>query len=157
MCQESMNEKFLSEIKKGLNTFRVFEELEKFAQEINSLDQIISEKKKLIEVVKKDLSAIDAEKEKAVNNLALLKSDALVIISDAKAEAKKIKDTADKKRDEIISKAEKKAADIEKEISEKTLSLDIIKVSVSKESKALEEIRSEIDDAKRRFKNLVGA
>lgn len=152
-----MNEKFLSEIKKGLNTFRVFEELEKFAQEINSLDQIISEKKKLIEVVKKDLSSIDAEKEKAVDNLALLKSDALVIISDAKAEAKKIKDTADKKRDEIISKAEKKAADIEKEISEKTLSLDIIKVSVSKESKALEEIRSEIDDAKRRFKNLVGA
>lgn len=152
-----MNEKFLSEIKKGLNTFRVFEELEKFAQEINSLDQIISEKKKLIEVVKKDLSAIDAEKEKAVNNLVLLKSDALVIISDAKAEAKKIKDTADKKRDEIIFKAEKKATDIEKEISEKTLSLDIIKVSVSKESKALEEIRSEIDDAKRRFKNLVGA
>lgn len=152
-----MNEKFLSEIKKGLNTFRVFEELEKFAQEINSLDQIISEKKKLIEVVKKDLLFIDAEKEKAVDNLTLLKSDALVIISDAKAEAKKIKDTADKKRDEIISKAEKKAADIEKEISEKTLSLDIIKASVSKESKALEEIRSEIDDAKRRFKNLVGA
>lgn len=157
MCQKSMNEKFLSEIKKGLNTFRVFEELEKFAQEINSLDQIISEKKKLIEVVKKDLLFIDAEKEKAVDNLTLLKSDALVIISDAKAEAKKIKDTADKKRDEIISKAEKKAADIEKEISEKTLSLDIIKASVSKESKALEEIRSEIDDAKRRFKNLVGA
>lgn len=152
-----MNEKFLSEIKKGLNTFRVFEELEKFAQEINSLDQIISEKKKLIEIVKKDLLFIDAEKEKAVDNLTLLKSDALVIISDAKAEAKKIKDTADKKRDEIISKAEKKAADIEKEISEKTLSLDIIKASVSKESKALEEIRSEIDDAKRRFKNLVGA
>ena len=152
-----MNEKFLSEIKKGLNTFRVFEELEKFAQEINSLDQIISEKKKLIEVVKKDLASINAEKEKAVDNLTLLKSDALVIISDAKAEAKKIKDTADKKRDEIISKAEKKAADIEKEISEKTLSLDIIKASVSKESKALEEIRSEIDDAKRRFKNLVGA
>ena len=54
-------------------------------------------------------------------------------------------------------KAEKNVLNIEKQIEEKTICLDMVKSSIKKESSSLDEISLEIEEYKKRFKNLIGA
>lgn len=150
-----MNEQFLSEIRKGLKTFRVFEELEKYADEISSIEQSLSEKRNQIKILNNQIEISMKNKEDIDAEVIQNKNLGNEIVALSKLEAKKIKEVSENKSKEIINKAEKKAAEVEKQIDEKTICLDIIKSSIKKESASLDEIRLEIEEYKKRFKNLI--
>lgn len=152
-----MNEQFLSEIKKGLKTFRVFEELEKYAGEISSIEQTLLEKRNQIKLLGDEIESALEIKKNISSEVLQNQKQCDEIIESAKAEAKKIKEFSDKRAKEIVLKAEKNVLNIEKQIEEKTICLDIVKSSIKKESSSLDEIRLEIEEYKKRFKNLIGA
>lgn len=91
----------LTEIQKGVKTYKVFAELEEIVSELQNLDQVKEESLNAIKTSQMELQKLQVQIAEAVAE-----------VDAAKVEAKTIRANAKEKADAKIAEAEKKATDV---------------------------------------------
>lgn len=128
-----------AEVQKGVKAYKVFNTLADLLDEISLYDQQLSEKKKIVEKKKKEISDCEkrhTELKKSINDLEI---QAKPILDEAKKQAKDIKQKAEKKAEDLLLKTQ---SDISKMISDN----DGAKKEYQKVLKQLAEKNKELDD-----------
>ena len=146
-----------NEISKGLKTFRVFEKLADFVDNVSSMDNEILERSVSIKKLQAQQNEWIEKNKQANDDYLEAQKKALSIVSEAEIKRDGILRDANNNAASIVAKAKNEAVSIEADIKNSSQILDNIKREISVENAALSELRANVAALKRELQKLLGA
>lgn len=144
------------EIKDGLKTYKVFQELDGVLENLVQAEEAMAEKQKLIAGLKKDIEVRKKKIKKLDEEISNKEDKCVTILDEANESAKMIVDSANKDAKKSLEKLKKEITKKEKTIKEREKKAkdldDIIKMKESQEASASEKLNS----AKAELRKLLG-
>lgn len=145
-----------NEINKGYKTFKVFEMLQSFAEQIDGLEQQISEKKRQNDKIASDGLRLIEENDIAAKKLleANQKAEAVIADADAKRQAR-IKEANDKAT-QINADANQQLEIVKGNIAAANSELSSIRTKIKDETAVLGELEAKISKIRKDLQSFIG-